>query len=146
MRSLVLVAVGASMAAAAACTLVATARCDGRAAAARARVRPADEERGAVDADHAGAGSSSRAGSPGADAAANDRDRACCRAAALPADAAALEGRDCPICLCALVGEEGSARGPVVLLACAHAFHARCVGRWLAAKRTCPTCRGRMAN
>lgn len=44
---------------------------------------------------------------------------------------------ECSICLAEFA--DGDAMR--VLPACGHGFHARCVERWLVARRTCPTCR-----
>nr|UPT48770.1 pentatricopeptide repeat protein AaPPR775 [Agave angustifolia] len=46
-------------------------------------------------------------------------------------------GAECAICLSEF--EEGE--GIRVLPACRHGFHVRCVERWLAVRRSCPTCR-----
>lgn len=44
---------------------------------------------------------------------------------------------ECAICLVEF-GEGDAVR---VMPACSHGFHVRCVERWLATRRTCPTCR-----
>ncbi|PNT71175.1 hypothetical protein BRADI_2g24065v3 [Brachypodium distachyon] len=46
-------------------------------------------------------------------------------------------GSECAICLAELVGGEQGR----VLPRCRDGFHAGCIGRWLAARPTCPTCR-----
>ncbi len=50
----------------------------------------------------------------------------------------ALKGDDAMCSVCRMEYEEGDELA--VLPACAHAFHAACIGRWLAEKATCPVC------
>ncbi|XP_006657027.3 E3 ubiquitin-protein ligase EL5-like, partial [Oryza brachyantha] len=51
--------------------------------------------------------------------------------------AAAAATVECAVCLGAVRDREMVRRLP----ACGHVYHAECVGRWLAAHRTCPLCR-----
>ncbi|KAJ2776162.1 hypothetical protein H4R18_005812 [Coemansia javaensis] len=44
--------------------------------------------------------------------------------------------RLCPVCL-----DDMAPGHRVRLLACSHAFHARCIDPWLATNASCPTCR-----
>ena len=49
----------------------------------------------------------------------------------------ALKGNDA-ICLVCQMDYEANDR--LVILPCAHTFHAACVSRWLEKKPTCPSC------
>ena len=56
---------------------------------------------------------------------------------------ARLPAAECPICM--------AQADPAVALRCGHAFHAECIGRWVAAasrksRATCPMCRGRRSR
>ena len=59
--------------------------------------------------------------------------------AALASTLARAPAAECPICM--------AHADPAVALACGHAFHAECIGRWVAAaarkraRATCPMCR-----
>lgn len=46
-----------------------------------------------------------------------------------------------PACCCAVCLEDAVAGEELVTLPCAHAFHANCIQRWLAASQTCPVCK-----
>jgi hypothetical protein len=48
----------------------------------------------------------------------------------------ALRGQDCVVCATALTG-----RHNVRTLRCSHAFHPKCIDRWLSDHNNCPLCR-----
>ena len=60
-----------------------------------------------------------------------------------PAGAAAVAtSGTCAICTESLAAKAAAPGDAVVLpCACAHAYHRACIRRWLAERRTCPTCR-----
>eukprot|EP00466_Bigelowiella_natans_P005845 jgi/Bigna1/140758/aug1.58_g15466 len=48
---------------------------------------------------------------------------------------------ECAICLEILDPDEDRVDNDIVMLACNHRFHRRCLGQWLESRATCPMCR-----